>query len=104
MSLLPSRICRWVARCRRPPKSARHVAHEQGSCYIACAECGWSNDETLILVDRWVLDYPPVPYTPLFEIYLDKYMDPDDRVMECPSCYGDLLHPESVVVNKLRTP
>ena len=59
----------------------------RGEIPVACGECGFDHGGRMTLVDRWVTDYPPIPYTgPIVEVYLDTYGDPDDHVHECPEC------------------
>lgn len=61
-----------------------------GVTHVRCRDCGWSNDGRLVLVDRWITDYPPIPYTgPILELYLDEDMDPDGRIVDCNVCGCD---------------
>lgn len=50
--------------------------------------------QLLIVVDRYVTDYPPIPRgknpESFVEFYLDDGGDPDDLVSQCPSCEMDL--------------
>lgn len=59
-----------------------------GRAAVECACCGWSNDGRLIVVDRYETDSPPGPRGkhPMIEFYADSCMDPDDRLLDCPSC------------------
>jgi hypothetical protein len=62
----------------------------RGKVPVECGACGWDNGGRLTLVDRWVTDYPPIPYTgPIVEVYADGG-DPESRVIECGQCDGDL--------------
>lgn len=63
---------------------------DRGEIPVRCGECGWDNDGRLTLVDRWVTDYPPVPYRgPMLEVYRDGD-DPESRTDECGGCDGYL--------------
>lgn len=66
---------------------------------VACRECGWSNDGELVLVDRYALDWPPIPRGDgrhFLELYLESSLGPDARVMWCAQC-GRELQVEDVV-------
>lgn len=66
-----------------------------GSCQVACGACG----RRVIVVDRYVTDWPPIPrFNPeaFVEFYSDWGGDPDDRVSECPGC-GDCLDLDTVL-------
>lgn len=59
-----------------------------GQAWVLC-DCG----QLLVAVDRYVTDFPPIPHTnpeSFVEFYLDDGGDPDDRVIQCPSCEDDL--------------
>lgn len=55
-----------------------------GHATVRCV-CG----EPVVVVDRYITDYPPIPrrWPEMFiEFYRDRYCDPDDRLSECPRC------------------
>lgn len=63
--------------------------YHAGELPVACAGCGWDNDRTLTLIDRYATDYPPVPRgngDRFIEAYRDTGGDPDDRISFCPKC------------------
>lgn len=62
---------------------------ERAAVSVACPSCKWTNEGRLVLVDRYLTDWPPGPRGDghsFLELYLDSTCDPDDRVNECPSC------------------
>jgi hypothetical protein len=73
-----------------------------GMVLVSCGECGWNAGGTLVMVDRWITDYPPIPYVKLIEFYRDGFGDPDDRVNECPICFAEIAE-DIVVETNVRT-
>lgn len=72
---------------------------------VKCIDCGWDNDGELVLVDRYLTDYPPIPrHKPeaFLEVYRDDGGDPDDRNPTCDGCGLD-LEPDTVVEDVDRT-
>lgn len=69
---------------------------ETGKVKVQCADCGYSNDGELVLVDRMLTDSPPGPLRKgdMLEIYSDDCMDPDDRISFCPECDNELINGE----------
>ncbi len=70
----------------------RERLDKEGQVKVACV-CG----HELMLVDRYVTDYPPIPHIEMIEFYDGDSMDPDDHVQECPSC-GEYLETDEVRV------
>lgn len=71
---------------------------ERDTVAVACENCGWDNDGKLVLVDRYLTDWPPIPrFNPraFLEVYRDSGGDPDDRNPTCDGCGLD-LEPDSV--------
>lgn len=52
--------------------------------------CGWDDDGTLIMVDRWKADHPPVPYVEIIEFYGDTADEERHGHHQCPRCDNDL--------------
>lgn len=68
--------------------TAEQIPQDTGILSVRCT-CGWSADGDLIVVDRWITDFPPIPKTPIIEFYSDP-IDPESRLSECPNCGGPL--------------
>jgi hypothetical protein len=57
--------------------AAVQINPQTGITPVACGGCGWSAGGQLVMVDRWITDYPPIPYVPLIEFYSDGFGDPE---------------------------
>lgn len=72
---------------------------DRGEIPVACGGCGWDNKGRLILVDRYITDYPPIPRISVdsfIEFYIDEGGDPDDRIIQCPACDDDIRREQVV--------
>jgi hypothetical protein len=70
------------------------VIPDSGRVKVACPDCGWTADGELELVDRYVTDWPPIPWCDLREVVADPEFGP---VGFCPGC-DELLDPDNVVL------